>query len=50
MKTEHSEKIVRVKGIPKLTEEQREELLKLAAMPDATLTIRISRKLPTSRF
>ena len=36
MKTEHSEKIarVKVKGIPKLTEEQREELLKLAAMSD----------------
>ncbi|MDA8412318.1 MAG: BrnA antitoxin family protein [Desulfobacteraceae bacterium] len=34
MKTAHSEKIVRVKGIPKLTEEQREELLKLAAMSD----------------
>lgn len=34
MKKELSENIVRVKGIPKLTEEQREELRKLAAMPD----------------
>lgn len=37
MKTEASEKIVRVKGIPKLTEEQREELRKLAAMPDSEI-------------
>jgi len=34
MKTEPSENIVRIKGIPKLTEEQRDELRKLAAMPD----------------
>ena len=34
MKTETPEKIVRVKGFTKLTEEQREELRKLAAMPD----------------
>jgi len=32
--TEPSEKIIRVKGIPKLTEEQREDLRKLAAMSD----------------
>lgn len=37
MKTEPSEKIVRVKGIPKLTEEQREELRQLAAMPDSEI-------------
>ena len=34
MKAEHSEKIVRVKGIPKLTEKQRQDLLKLSAKPD----------------
>ena len=34
MKTERSENIVRVKGIPKLTERQREDLRKLDAMPD----------------
>ncbi len=34
MKTEPSEKLVRIKGIPKLTEEQREELRKLVATPD----------------
>ena len=34
MKPDHSENIVRVKGIPKFTKEQREELLKLAATPD----------------
>lgn len=34
MKTEPSEKLVRIKGIPKLTEEQLEELRKLAATPD----------------
>ena len=34
MKAEASEKIVRVKGSPKLTEEQREDLRKLAALPD----------------
>jgi uncharacterized protein (DUF4415 family) len=34
MKKESSENIVRVKGYPKLTEEQREALRKLAAMPD----------------
>jgi uncharacterized protein (DUF4415 family) len=34
MKTEHTEKMVRVKGIPKLTQEQREDLLKLAALSD----------------
>jgi uncharacterized protein (DUF4415 family) len=37
MKTEPSEKIVRIKGIPKLTKEQREELRKLAAMPDSEI-------------
>ena len=37
MKTELSENIVRVKGIPKLTEKQREELRKLAAMPDRNI-------------
>lgn len=35
MKKEPSEKIVRVKGIPKLTEEQRRELRELAASPEA---------------
>ena len=34
MKKEPSESIVRIKGTPKLTEAQRKELLKLAAMPD----------------
>lgn len=34
MKTKPSENIVRIKGIPNLTQEQREELRKLAAMPD----------------
>ena len=34
MKTNATENIVRTKGIPKLTQEQREELRKLAAIPD----------------
>jgi uncharacterized protein (DUF4415 family) len=37
MKTELSERIVRVKGIPELTEEQREDLRQLAAMPDGDI-------------
>lgn len=37
MKKEPSEKIVRVKGYPKLAEEQLEDLRKLAAMPDDTI-------------
>ena len=37
MKMESSEKIVRINGISKLTEEQREELRQLAAMPDSEI-------------
>ena len=37
MKKEPSENIVRVKGYPKLTEEQIEELRKLAAMTDESI-------------
>jgi len=34
MKTKPADNIVKTKGIPKLTQEQREELRKLSAMPD----------------
>lgn len=37
MKKESSENIVRAKGYPKLTEEQLEDLRKLAAMPDDSI-------------
>jgi uncharacterized protein (DUF4415 family) len=37
MKKEPTENIVRIKGIPKLTEAQREDLRKLAAMPDKNI-------------
>jgi uncharacterized protein (DUF4415 family) len=37
MKAGTSEKTVRVQGTPKLTDEQREDLRKLAALPDADI-------------
>jgi uncharacterized protein (DUF4415 family) len=37
MKKESSENIVRVKGYPKLTEDQLEDLHKLASMPDGNI-------------
>lgn len=37
MKAETSEKTIRVTGTPKLTEEQRDDLRKLADMPDGAI-------------